>query len=152
MRLIVACLLLSTTLFVSCSKPSDGSPAQTAGDAKQPADSPGAFLTDFGKLSPKDSKWSVQVDAAERKATVTFGTGNAAPVIHPPTWRAQSGWFAHVSGDNRLWLYDGQTQLMIFEINATGDVAYYGIWNYPRPVPAAIRSRLSPDAQKQLKQ
>jgi hypothetical protein len=168
MRNIITSCLLSAALLASCSRQSDVAPAQTAAPAKQRSIGQQVFLTNFGTLSPEQSPWSVQIDEREAwvarampKSTTAFHdagrvtTLSSSGVGHSgvPNWHPQSGWFACIDGDERVWVYDGQTNLFIletFETNGvTGNVAF-DLRTYRRLVPSEIRSRLSPVAQQLL--
>jgi hypothetical protein len=169
MRIIIASLWLSAALLASCSRHSDMAPPQPAAAAKQPTDDPRVFLTNFGTLSPRQSAWSVQVDQSNAwvargipKSAVAFrdagmvttlttsGTAN----LGVPNWHPQSGWFAHISADERVWVYDGQTNLFIVEAvesNGVPGTTAFEMSIYPRPVLPAVRSRLSAVARQLLR-
>ena len=144
MRALPTILALSITLLASCKQHSGivTTPQSVQQDI---------FLTNAGTLNSTLSRWSVRIDEISERAKVTQHTGTVAASVEVPNWRAQPGWFACVGADERVWVYDGQTNLCIVETNASGGTVIFGLSTYPRPVPLAIRNRLSSAAQQLLK-
>lgn len=162
MRNIIILLSLSAAFLTSCSRQSDSAPTQP------PADAPRVFLTNFGTLSPERSLFSVRVDESnacvvasipksdlafhDAGKVTTFSTSGSAS-LKTPNWHPQTGWFAYIDTDERVWVYDGQTNLIIYEATKTNDApifAAYDTKTYPRSVPSEVRSRLSTVMQQLL--
>jgi len=67
-------------------------------------------LTTFGNHSIAGI-WQVQVSSDDRTVEVgSYGTSDK-----PSAWRAQDGWFVLVENDRRVWAYDGDRDLLLFE-------------------------------------
>lgn len=144
---IVSLVLVS----VGCSQHSN---AVTSGSVSAPT----TFLTNFGTLKESHgSSWSVEVSATDRTAKISrrfkIPTGGAGVTsIEAPNWHAQSNWFAGVDNDNRVWVYDGVTNLCVCEITSSGGTRISDLTTWGQAVPPDVYSRLSPATQQFLKQ
>jgi hypothetical protein len=107
------------------------------------------YMTHFGDFVPPDSQWTVKVDSTDRKLKVTRQTGILTSSTSPSQWQANAGWFVYVDLDDRVWAYDGDRELCIFELTDDGE-RLFGINTYPRRVPPEVRGRMSAAAQKRL--
>ena len=151
LRLIAVSSVLAILLF-GCSQKASDKPGATG--IKQIT-----FVTNTGTAKIDGSRWTIAVAALDCKATVTssfkipFASDQAGTTsIEAPNWKAQPGWFACADTEDRLFLYDGVTQLVIFESVNSGGTRVFDITTYPSPMPVEIRSRLSDTALKLLRQ
>lgn len=107
------------------------------------------LITTFGEHSVSGS-WKVRVPEAER--TVEVGWQGSSQ--QPSGWRAQGGWFVLVENDQRIWAYDGDRNLLLFEFTPTahgGNSAVSGPTKFGCPVPDAVLTRLSAAARDAIK-
>jgi hypothetical protein len=111
------------------------------------------FVTTFGEHSV-GGIWKVRVPRADR--TVEVGAYGAS--MRPDGWRAQDGWFVLVENDRRVWAYDGNLGLLLFDAikNPEGSAAgsfgsMQGPTRFNCPVPEAVLTRISDAARKAIK-
>ena len=119
------------------------------------------FITTFGEHSV-GGIWKVRVPEQDRTFEIgrlwesslpdQVGTGSVS--TKTSGWQAQAGWFVLVENDRRVWAYDGDRDLLLYEFTrtATGGV---GCWSGPTKfdcmVPEAVLTRLSDAARKGIK-
>jgi hypothetical protein len=120
--------------------------------AARPAVVTNQFITSFGEHSV--GVWKVRVPRGDR--TVEVGAYDAS--MQPEEWRAQDGWFVLVESDRRVWAYDGDLALLLFDVvknpegGPAGSVgAMQGPNKFNCPVPDAVLTRISDAARKALK-
>jgi hypothetical protein len=111
------------------------------------------FITTFGEHSV-GGVWKVRVPRDDR--TVEVGAYGAS--MRPDGWRAQDAWFILVENDRRVWAYDGDRDLLLFDAikNPEGSPAgsfgsMQGPTRFNCPVPEAVLTRISDAARKAIK-
>jgi hypothetical protein len=120
----------------------------------------GRLMTTFGEISRSDSPWTVRMSAADLTFQISYhfvsdinGSG-AASVSSPADWRARSGWFVFVENNERVWAYDGDTNLFLLAAKSSKlgpTCTSYGYHTFPCPVPDAVLTRLTPEARGAIK-
>ncbi len=110
------------------------------------------LITTFGEHSV-GGIWEVRVPREDR--TVEVGAYGAS--TKPSEWRAQDAWFVFVENDRRVWAYDGDRDLLLFEVTKNpegGPAGSVGTLSGPTkfdcPVPEAVLARLSDAARKAI--
>jgi hypothetical protein len=109
------------------------------------------LITTFGEHSV-GGVWQVLVSRAERTVEVNrIGFGSDKP----SAWRAQDGWFVLAENARRVWAYDGNRDLLLFEWDTRNPNAsssrLSGPSNFDCPVPEAVLRRLSTAARLAIK-
>jgi hypothetical protein len=111
------------------------------------------LITTFGE-HPVGGIWTVRVPVEDRSVEV----GAYGGFTKPSGWRAQAGWFVLVENDRRVWAYDGDRNLLLFEVTRNpegspeGSVgSLSGPTKFGCPVPEAVLTRLSDAARKAIK-
>lgn len=109
------------------------------------------LIATFGEHSV-GGVWKVLVSRADRSievGRVGFGSDR------PSDWRAQNGWFVLAENAQRVWAYDGNLDLRLFEWDTRNPTAsssrLSGPGNFDCPVPDAVLTRLSNDARQAIK-
>ena len=117
---------------------------RTLGTAAPPAVVTDQFITRFGEHSV-GGIWKVRVPREAR--TVEVGAYGAS--MQPGGWRAQDGWFVLVENDRRVWAYDGDLDLLLFDAtkNPEGGPAgsvgsLEGPTKFNCPVPETVLTRI----------
>jgi hypothetical protein len=83
------------------------------------------------------------------------GDVNSAFSMGLGEWRARAGWFAFVENSRRLWLYDGDRCLLLYESPRTrsgGPGSWSGPTQFDCPLPETVLPRISAAAKKAIKQ
>ena len=126
---------------------------RTLGPAAPPAVVTSQLITTFGEHSV-GGIWKVRVPRDAR--TVEVGAYGAS--TQPDGWRARDGWFVLVENDRRVWAYDGDLDLLLFDAtkNPEGGPAgsvgsLQGPTRFNCPVPEAVLTRISDAARKAIK-
>ena len=107
------------------------------------------LITKFGEHSV-GGVWNLRVSREDR--TIEVGTNVARST--PPEWRAQDGWFVLAENDRRVWMYDGDRILLLFQFTRTptgGAGSWSGPTKFDCPVPEAVLTRLSDAARKAIR-
>jgi len=119
------------------------------------------LLTTFGEHLVGGT-WEVRVPEQERtlevgshwKWQLSDEAHTAGFNSKPSGWRAQAGWFVLVENDLRVWAYDGDRDLLLYEFTRT-PTGGAGCWSGPTKfgcaVPEAVLTRLSDAARKAIK-
>ena len=150
--------LLIASLLVGCAHRKDltsapvKSPdanARTPSALTRPAETTNLLITTFGEHSTGGS-WKVRVPEEERTVEVAWQGSSQVP----SKWRAQAGWFVFVENERRLWAYDGDRDLLLFEFTPSAKGGVYSVsgpTNFGCLVPQMVLRRLSDDARKAIK-
>ena len=125
--------------------------AQRSHVAVRPSsDSTGKLMTQFGKFSPVGSPWTVQVSDSDRTLHISRRMPYGNTGVSPSSWKPQTGWFAFIENEERVWAYDGNRNLYLLTLTDDG-TASYGSTVFPCPVPDQVLTRLSPSARRAIK-
>ena len=115
------------------------------------------LITTFGQQTVGGT-WTVRISEEDRTVEVTntrlFEGGSSITTLNPSGWRAEPGWFVFIENDQRLWAYDGDRNLLLFEFTGTPSSrvsCLSGPTNFGCPVPEAVLRRLSDAARKAIK-
>ncbi|MEI6784616.1 MAG: hypothetical protein WCQ21_27295 [Verrucomicrobiota bacterium] len=107
------------------------------------------LITTFGEHSV-GGVWNLRVSCED--GTIEVGTNVARST--PPEWRAQDGWFVLAENDQRVWMYDGDRILLLFQFTRTptgGAGSWSGPTKFDCPVPEAVLTQISAAARKAIK-
>ena len=106
--------------------------------------------------------WEVRVPEQERtfevgshwKQHFPNETSTAGFTSKISGWRAQAGWFVLVENDRRVWAYDGDRNLLLYEFTRTptgGTGCWSGPTKFDCAVPEVVLTRLTDAARKAIK-
>ncbi len=119
--------------------------------ANQPdADSPRRLVTTKEEYTPRFSELGIRVDAEDGGLHfLSFEpTGNS---VTTPHWVASPGWFGYFESSNRVWAYDGVSNLMVFARYTTAcSIHEVTPCCQPFPVPTPVMIRLKQFFRSQL--
>ena len=176
MRSIIPIVFIAAIMFVGCHSPSIVH-TQTAAPtvATLPPSRP-MLITTFGTNSSADGKWQLEVSETSLGLTRFFDAalsdGKKFPRLGPTPdgwrWRAHTGWFVFLDKESRVWTYDGDRLLELFNFSGKSSsvlsywlpassgtnsrATVYRPLGFPRPVPTEVNSRLSEPAQKAIEE
>jgi len=160
-RKIIPIALAVATMVAGCQSPPIVHTRTTAAPAAPPPPFRPALITMLGTNTTPDGTWRIGVsehslDLSRSAAAhgqdwtssgwTTTGFGTASP------WTAHAGWFAFIETESRVWAYDGDRLLILLAYSASGRNSSSTIYDrrFPCAVPAAVFSRLSEPAQKEI--
>jgi hypothetical protein len=132
------------------------------------------LITTFGTNTSSDGKWQLEISEDSLWLTrfaAAHSDGKRLPMLGPTPdglhWRAHAGWFVFIESESRVWAYDGDRLLELF--NFSGDsssrfscwlpassgtnsstTVYWSPW-LSCAVPEEVVSRLSEPAQKAIR-
>ncbi|HEY4416930.1 MAG TPA: hypothetical protein VGO57_14670 [Verrucomicrobiae bacterium] len=122
--------------------------------------SPGRSITGFGDVSFPQSPWTVQVSETNRTVKISYrylsGTNGISSLsfTSPKDWRAKSGWFVFIENNERVWAYDGGSNLFLqvcIPYKVKPRCVSYGPSYFPYTVPTIVFARLSKKTQDAIK-
>ena len=117
-------------------------------------------MKQFGEASFSGTPWTVQVSETNRTFQISYrydsGTNGAACInfASPADWRAKPGWFIFVENNERVWAYDGGSNLFLqsaIPYKLGPRCASYGPSYFPYAVPGEVFGRLSKHTQDAIK-
>ena len=118
------------------------------------------WMTEFGEVSFTGTPWTVCVSETNRTFQISYrydsGTNGAACInfASPADWRAKPGWFIFVENNERVWAYDGGSNLFLqsaIPYRLGPKCASYGPSYFPYAVPGEVFGRLSKHTQDAIK-
>jgi hypothetical protein len=136
--------------------------SSTATEAAQRA-VPGAaiaqpmLITTPGVHTSPDGASRVEISGEDSRLHVTRLThtdlGTSTATSTPEGWSAQPGWFVFIDSDGRVWAYDGNSGLLMYEVQRAGVSVSQTVWdaNYPCPVPEPVLTKLRELSRKGLR-
>jgi len=160
MRNYTSFLTLLPLLIVGCAHQQEqtsapGQPGPVGSRPVQAVPAPAVvtnqFITAFGQH--RVGIWTVRVPEEER--TVEIGAYGGFDM--PSAWRAQAGWFVYVENEQRVWAYDGDRNLLLFDVlknpdggpaGSTGNLS--GPTKFSCRVPGQVLTRLSDAARNAI--
>ena len=115
-------------------------------------DGASSVVNAFGQHKSPGGSWSIEVSASDKHLFVSR-LGAVKSAVSSPTWTARPGWFAFFEGEERVWAYDGETDLFIVEKidRPMGGSRIWGLSPYPWQPPDEVYGRLSEAARNLLK-
>ena len=118
------------------------------------------LMNQFGEASFSGTPWTVQVSETNRTFQISYrydsGTNGVACInfASPADWRAKPGWFIFVENNERVWAYDGGSNLFLqsaIPYKLGPRCASYGPSYFPYAVPGEVFGRLSKHTQDAIK-
>jgi len=142
MRHHISVLMVAAATLLGCAhRPHVAAPSSP--------DTTGRLTTAFGEFSPAGSAWTVRVSDSDRQMKISRNTQFGSTAVSPSKWKAETGWFAFVENDERVWAYDGHGYLYLLTLTKDG-TGSYGPRAFPCPIPHEVYTRLSASAQKDI--
>jgi hypothetical protein len=161
MRTTIPIIFVAATALVGCHSPSTVHIQTATPTVAAPAPFYPRFITTLGTTTrSQDGIWRVSVSAAGDWVDLSYcrGAGSAHPFwstisVPGPTapsqgWKAHAGWFVYVQDESRVWVYNGDSYLCLWENTCNFGAFYPRPVSFPFAVPAEVLSRLSESAKK----
>ena len=140
-------MLLALGLFTGCRSTSEEAASLTVPGARQ-GQQP-LLITTQGTHGSATEPWTIRV-AEEGTLHVSRNRMYSHDTVSPMQWQARHGWCVFVENDLRIWAYDGDRNLWMFQVTRDGNTTH-GPSRFPCPVPPAVLEKLSPAARQAIK-
>lgn len=133
------------TVLVICGATLSGCAHRSQVAVSATSDTPKTFMSSFGEFSPSHSPWTVRVSEGDGRIAISRRTQFGSTEVSPSTWKAELGWFAFVENEQRVWAYDGKSDLYLLTWTEDGTASYHR--SFPCPVPDKVFASLPASAR-----
>lgn len=109
-------------------------------------------ISAFGTSYDPVTGWTIRVSETNgihigpRSSSALGGTVKFQSTVSPSGWTAHPGWFAYAENEERVWIFDGERELITLEASAK-EVGFHGA-PFRYQIPPEVFGRL-PDSVRQ---